>query len=402
MLVAQVIGPDTTGATRRVATAALGKIGSPALPSIVQAWGQADAQAQTHLLDALYAIGPHAFGVLHDLHAQHGAVQPDLNRLQTIFATTTVTYPGLAVPAALLVLLAAATPITEPATKNSDAVQLIAWISQPGAPAAPALAALLRHPDDQFQCQVAEAVRRIGPEAGMAASALAAALERYSSTECRFDGMPGSTDAPHALHMIQTLAAIGPPAAAAVPQLVAALDEPALRRPAAEALGKIGAAAHAPLLHLLQNQQDRDLRRAAAYALRQSSVPLAPATALVLAGLAQTAAATAAALRNGGASADPSTAELLGDLAQAAGAEHEVAAMMASALAAHGYALPGGLAALGITSARTRTCPSWPGLAGSEIIALGYDPYLDACIFTGAPTADDWAKFIAWLADTFG
>jgi len=402
MLVVQIAGPDTTDATRRVATGALGNIGAPALSLIMQAWEQGDAQAQSHLLDALYAIGPHAFAALHELHARQGTVQPDLDKLQTIFATTTVTYPGLAVPPALPALIAAATPITEPVLKNVQAMRLIALIGQPAAPAAPALAALLQHPDEQFQCQVAEAVRRIGAESGVAAPALAAALAGHSSTECRFDQMPGSTDAPHALHMIQALAAIGPPASAAVPQLVAAMAEPELRRPAAEALGEIGAAGHAPLLQLLHSQQDRDLRRAAAYALRQSSAPLTAGTALALADLAQTAAATASALRNGSTNADPNAAALLGSLSSTAAAEHEVAAMMASALVVHGYALPPGLAAFGITTASARTCLNWPALANSEIVALGYDPYLDACIFTGAPTAPDWMQWIGWLGEAFG
>ena len=75
----------------------------------------------------------------------------------------------------------------------------------------------------------------------------------------------------------------------AVPVLVKSLRTPALRRPAAEALAQIGAAARPALLELLRppNQMlstpglaealagfDSDLRRSAAYALRQNAAML--------------------------------------------------------------------------------------------------------------------------------
>ena len=377
-LISQLVSPYATRSAQRIAQGAIKLIGAPALPAIVQAWHTgSNRPSRGRLLTTLYAIGPDAFAVLLDLARQDG-ITLDRQQLETTFSTVTATEagdlisPALAAPAALPVLIGAASPLTTATTDNKQAVILIGFIGPPAAPAVPALAALLRSQDDvQLQCRIAEALQHIGPDAGIAAPALADALARHDPTPCEL-GPDGSTVYPHQEQMIYALAALRSQAAPAVPELIRALAMPELRRPAADALGAAGAAAHAPLLRLLRTPNgDSDLRRAAAYALRQSSAKL-----------------------------DPVTAMALGELAQAAGEDPYVAAMLAAALTAHGYPVPEALLARGVAGLSSRMCPSWPALADSGVVAFAYDPYLDACPwdFMTAPT---WQEVVDWLGSVF-
>lgn len=379
-LVFQLVRQNASHSTWRIAGEAIKQIGAPALPALVQALHAANNRpSRGRLLNTLYAIGPDAFVVLMDL-AQQGEIRPDLERLNTIFMTVTASDLGVASPAVLPVLIGASSPLTEPTDDNKQAVLLIGLIGPPAAPAASALAALLREEGDpQFQCRIAEAIQNIGPEAGVAAPALADALAQDYEETCRL-GPDDSISISHQEQMIKALTALGPQAAPAVPHLIRALATPKLRRQAAEALGQIGAAAHAPLLHLLRTPDaDGDLRRAAAYALRRSSADL-----------------------------DALTAAALGDLALAAQeqqAEPQIAAMLAAALVAHGYAPPQALQESGVTGLPAHLCPSWPLFVDANfalgIKALAYDPYLDACTWEMKPTAPTWRQFVRWLGRVF-
>ena len=343
-----------------------------------------------------------------------------------IAGSTVTVGSGFAVPEALPYLISALLPVTttiDPVTTTvelrSQAARAIGFVGPDAAPAVPALALALADSDTTLQCEAALALLVIGSGAGAAAPALTAALTHaQEDAVCvleRKDNEGESADdedkndvfrilgarQPTGYRLLQAdllagnnriglqrllidaLAGLGPQAEVAVPVLVKTLRAPALRRPAAEALAQIGAAARPALLELLRPPGqtvstpglaeavagfDSDLRRSAAYALRQNAGML-----------------------------DPVTLEAIEPLIQDDGEDRFVRAMLASALAAQGRPLPEFWAETGLADPASAICPNWPAITADEVELAGLDLYTGTCVYRLPAAAPSWREIYRWL-----
>jgi HEAT repeat protein len=301
---------------REAAAKALGEIGAPAVPGLLAALGDADADVRRMAAAALGEIGDAAAvpGLL--------AALRDANWYVSKAAEAALGEIGDA--AAVPGLLAALGDADWYVRKAAAAA-----LGQIGAPAVPGLLAALRDADADVRRTAAAALRRIGDAA--AVPGLLAAL-RDADADVRWMAAAA-------------LRRIGD--AAAVPGLLAALGDASwyVREAAAKALGEIGAPAVPGLLAAL-GDADADMRRAAAAALGEIGDAAAVPGLLAALGDADwnvRAAAARALGQIGDAAAVPGLLAALGD------AEANVRAAAARALGQIGdaAAVPGLLAALG-------------------------------------------------------
>jgi outer membrane protein assembly factor BamB/HEAT repeat protein len=136
-----------------------------------------------------------------------------------------------------------------------DAARALGALGKRASPSVPALVATLSHADPYVRVYAAEALASIGPSAATATSALAETLG---------DPLPGVRWA-----ACEALGSIGPAAQSAVPRLIAALQDEFLyvRIFAAGALGSIGPKAQSAREALKAAASDPALRRDAEWAL---------------------------------------------------------------------------------------------------------------------------------------
>ena len=338
--------------------------------------------------------------------------------------STMVVNQGFPVPEALPSLINALLPVTttiNPVTTTVElrrqAARAIGFVGPDAAPVVPVLALALADSDTTLQCEAALALLLIGSGAGAAAPTLKDALTNArEDAVCVLEREDNEGDRaadketdvfrmlaarrPTGYRLLQAellssknkislqrllinvLAGLGPQAEVAVPVLVKSLRTPALRRPAAEALASIGPAAHPALLKLLRPANetlttpglaealaglDSDLRRGAAYALRQNAAAL-----------------------------DEATVNAIVPLIQNDGEDRFVRAMLASAVAARGHPLPEFWGKIGLTDPASTICPDWPAITDDGVQLTGLDLYPDTCVYREYPQAPTWGEIYDW------
>lgn len=381
-LIDALLLPTSDAVTQQAAAAGLAQIGSPALPFVVAALSEEEYTERQRLVDALYAFDSQAFGALHVARNEGLSVdRAKLLEMMWCIAADSVPAGGSNPPCAMAAdvlpfLIAALQSPTDgsaalSASERESIVKAIGLLGPSAAAAAPLLGQALVENDVMLQCAAAQALQKMG---GGAALAGPAALQAFAQA----DAAASCGDVSLRRQLIDTLGNLGPDAEFAMPQLMDALAEPALRRHAAEALGAIGGAAHARLLASLSgvemDNESVDRRRAAAYALRQSSTAWGPVLAAQVTALAQ------------------NTDE-----------NRYVRAMLAAGLAEQGYPLDGIWSQLDLPNPAAQVCWNWPAIHESGgIVVMGYDLYEDACLFAAAPGADLIENLINFLVETFG
>lgn len=362
--------------TQQAAGRALANIGSPVLPYLIQAMRQDGRPERQRLVAVLDLLDESAFAGY--LAARNAHLYVNLNGLDQDFNIVKFDELGnlrnrsVAFPEALPYLIAVAQDPTMTPTVHLQAISLIGWIGPPAAAGAPILAAALASEDPAERCEAARALPHLGAASSAAATTVAKILDvTAADTLCaprpRVEREKAVLLKPLLIDVLRQ--AKSP---AAVPSLVRALAVPQVRRQAAEALGATGAVAHPALLDVLATNPDDDVRRSAAYALYLSTDPWSPAL--------------------GG---------KLADIARNPADNQYVRAMLAVGFAAQGRPLPGIWRDLGMDDPTTRDCSSEPRVEWQgEIRALGYDVYLDACMYGPGRSAPLWEDLIAWWHKT--
>ena len=396
----------------------LGRMGPPVAPLVQQALDAAglSSEVRARLVAALLAVGPHALGALDWVKQSHPeAIDPA--GFAAVFGTYATTddgaevTKGFAVPAALSFLTARLRAPEEAPAVRRQAARVLGFLGPAGAAAAPALAEALSDPDAGLQCEAALALYLMGPDAGSAAPALAKALaDADPAATCVVDGdskrliwarrpsgfewlladyagdMQGISNVPLARLLIDTIGMGGPPAQVAARALLQAMAQPLYRRAAAAAAAHVGAAATPDFLDLLISRKQQqgssggkpllpgygaDLRRAAAYALLESSDPL-----------------------------DAAVVERLTRVLKDDDEDVGMRTLLAAALEARGQLDPKLWRQAGLQPPVTPPCPAWPDMADATIVLLGYDAYRGLCTYGPAPAPpgawnENWSDLVA-------
>ncbi len=406
-------------ATRLIQT--LGKMGSPVEPFVRQALGvdTLSSAARNRLVATLLAMGPRSLATLDWVKLNHPDAI-DQARFAEVFGTFdtskdgAVVTRGFAVPEAIGFLAAKVRDTGAALEVRKQAARVLGFMGPAGATAAPVLADVLADPDPGLRCEAALALYLMGPPAGSAAPALAAALENADpQTMCVVDGdskrlilarqpagfqwlladyaedMQGISNIPLSRLLIDSIGMGGPQAQVTAPALLQAMSQPVLRRAAAEAAARVGAAATPDFIDLLISRKQQqgsmggkplrrgygaDLRRAAAYALLQSGEPL-----------------------------DPVVAERLTKVIKDDAEDVGVRTLLASALEARGQLDAKVWKQAGLQPPVAPQCPAWPNMSDSAIALVGYDVYRGVCVYgpaAAAPTAwsENWSDLVgAWV-----
>lgn len=419
----ELLGDETLApeiAARLIQT--LGKMGPPVEPFIRQALSAdtLSSTARDRLVETLFTIGPRSLVTLDWVKLNHpDAIDP--NRFAEVFGAydtaedDSVVTKGFAVPEALGFLTAKVRDTGATLALRRQAARALGFLGSAGAAAAPVLAEVLADPDTGLQCEAALALYLMGPEAGSAAPALAGALESANpQTMCVVDGdskrliserrpagfqwlladyaddMQGISNVPLARLLIDTIGMGGLQAQVTAPALMKAMTQPGLRRAAAEAAARVGAATTPDFVDLLIGRKQQqgssggkpllpgygaDLRRAAAFALLQSSDPL-----------------------------DPAIAERLIKVIKDDFEEVSLRTLLAAALEARGQLDAKVWKQAGLQPPLEPKCPVWPNMSDSAIALVGYDIYRGVCVYGPAATAptpwnENWSDLIgAWVA----
>jgi len=241
---------------RQIAALILGKMKNeaiPALPLLIEALKDRDAEVQSAVVEAIAAIGPPAGAAVPALVEVLNNSSEDWMRARII---ETLEKLGPAAMAAIPALkkfkkmhphLA---PTVDGALQRIDDLTafLAVRVQEKGCQIIPELVAMLqKNRGDILTLPVIESLKVFGP----------------SSVPYLVEALP-TADIPTKINILTAFKSLGPRACAAVPQLIPLLEdqEPLVRRCTAEALGNIGpdAAAALPYLEKLLEEKDEYIR----------------------------------------------------------------------------------------------------------------------------------------------
>lgn len=275
---------DGDAEVRRQAAAALGEVGPAAaggVPALLRGIGS-DAEMTRLCVQALGMIGPETKTIMPALEEQLKSANKDVREAAIRAVGNMGAEAKRAVPGLLNVVV-----VEQHEELRKAATDALVSL---GEEAVPDTAKALKDGRAPMRLAACSILERIGPEAGKAATALAATLKdkvpEVRAAAASATGALGAEGRPAVsavaallkdpewkvrLAAAQALGGIGPEAKGALKNLVAALadEEAEVRAAAATALGRMGAAAKsaAPALEALKSDPDEAVRKAAETAL---------------------------------------------------------------------------------------------------------------------------------------